>query len=113
MLKVLRLIRLVRLLRLARFVKLLSKYEDTVLRDLLESTGILMNCLFILWLTHLLACTWYYTGIARTAHLLLAERPAPMYLIAGFEPGRTGSSVQRDDGRFPPMSILARSLSEV
>ena len=66
MLKVLRLIRLVRLLRLARFVKLLSKYEDTVLRDLLESTGILMNCLFILWLTHLLACTWYYTGIART-----------------------------------------------
>ena len=38
------------------------RYEDTALFDIFESLKIVHMGLLILWIAHITACVWYYTG---------------------------------------------------
>ena len=67
-LKVLRLMRLSRLLRLAKFTKLMENYEDTSIRDWLESTRVFMFGVFILWTTHILGPSFAYSLPMHSCH---------------------------------------------
>ena len=62
LLKGLRIVRLARLLRLARMSSITRQYEDTAVYDWIESLKVLHMALLMLWLTHITACVWYYTG---------------------------------------------------
>ena len=58
--KALRLLRLAKLLRIARLKKLLKKYEDMF--DANQYMGLLLTLFIIVFLAHLMACSWYSIG---------------------------------------------------
>ena len=65
--KILRLMRLAKLLRLARLKRILEKYEDAF--DANQYLGLFFTLCIIIFMAHLLACTWYMVG--------LGEQPGP------------------------------------
>lgn len=56
-LKIIRLLRLAKLLRLARIKRILKVYEEEF-QGIISSCKLLSLCLFMVYVTHVIACFW-------------------------------------------------------
>ena len=59
--KIIRLLRLAKLLRLARLKRMLKVYEEEF-HGIISSCKLLSLCLFMVYVTHVIACFWYMFG---------------------------------------------------
>jgi hypothetical protein len=67
-LRLLRLFRLLRLLRLTRLQRIIDRHEEEV-QQYADVIRMMRTGIFILWITHVVACVWYFAGNEETGEL--------------------------------------------